>query len=121
MATSERFDGLPPEARAFVTALENLLMLYMPGTQNIEMMVGRNCIAKLNITGGPITQETLSDVMAHLGFYRKYFPKNESDPQPPMSTPQGIIDRLAEEWAKHRAASVMPAVTTVLIETDRPA
>jgi hypothetical protein len=73
------------------------------------MMVGRNMKAKLTFTGGPITREAIEDTLAHLAFYKKYFPKHgEADGQ--LDSADKILEALAAMWKSHReeAAKLTP-------------
>lgn len=98
-----RLDGIPEDVRAFVDATMALLDSYMPGTCEITMMVGRNIEATLTIQGGPLTRDVLEDVMAHLAFYKKYFPKSgEADAR--LTSPEQIICALEARWKEHREA-----------------
>lgn len=97
-------DQLPLDVRAIVDSVTKLVGLYIPGTTSIEMQVGRNIKAILKIEGGPITREVIEDTLAHLAFYKKYFPKNgETDGT--LDTPEKILTALAAIWAEHRAQS----------------
>lgn len=70
-AETERRDVL-------VQHLMGVLNMYLAcGEGTISVLAGRNIKVDIKFHG-PITGEVISDVMAHLGFYRKYFPKDES-------------------------------------------
>jgi len=97
-----RFSELPEDVRAFVDSTMSLLALYMPGTCELEMMVGRNCKARLRIEGGPLSREVLDDTIAHLAFYKKYFPKNEND-ETRLTSPDKIVAALSGILDHHRA------------------
>jgi hypothetical protein len=96
-------DKLPADVRVFFDATMGLLGTYMPGTTKIEMLVGRNVTAELKIVGGPITREVIEDTMAHLAFYKKYFPKDGED-DGHLDSPEKIIKAMTSAWAEHRAA-----------------
>lgn len=94
---------LPPDVRAIVDSIIKLLMNYMGGQDTIQMLVGRNVTAELKFSGGPITQEVIADTLAHLAFYKKYFPK-DADGDGRLDTPEKILGALATQWEDHRAA-----------------
>jgi hypothetical protein len=100
--TETPLDRLPPDVRALADSIIKLLMLYMPGqNQVIEFLVGRDVKASLKFSGGPITQEVISDTLAHLSFYKKYFPK-DGVKSPAIDTPEKILSELASKWELHR-------------------
>lgn len=109
------YDLLPHDVRQFFDSTKNLLMLYMKGTQKIEMMVGVNTKAVLEITGGPITKETIEDVLAHLAFYKRYFPK-AGEASSELDSPEKIVNAMKAAWAEHAEAMerqrtlVLPAI-----------
>lgn len=98
-------DRLPADVREIVEATMKLLTMYMPRANSIEMMVGRNIKATLKIDGGPMTRDVLEDTMAHLAFYKKYYPK-AGDPSPELDSPEKILAALAAIWENHRAQNV---------------
>ena len=94
-------DRLPPDCRKLVESIMNLLALYMPGmSDKITMCVGRDMEATVTFSGGPITQTVIEDTMAHLAFYKKYFPKT-NEPTPYLDSPEKILDALVAAWELH--------------------
>lgn len=91
---------IPQDVRAFVCAVTNLLEMYMPGKQRITMLVGRAAEAELSFTGGPVTREMIDDVIAHLAFYKKYFPKESEGGAVSAET---VVRSLEAVLAEHRA------------------
>lgn len=98
--TSTGFVKLPAEIRPFADSLTKCLMLYM-GSDEIEMLVGTNVKAKIKFEGGPITKEVIEDTLAHLAFYKKYFPKSGEDTGR-LDTPEKIVNALALVYEDHR-------------------
>lgn len=111
------YDRLPSDVRQFFDSTKNLLMLYMKGTQRIEMMVGVNTKAVLEISGGPITKETIEDVLAHLAFYKRYFPK-AGEASSELDSPEKIITAMRAAWDEHVEA-LEKQRTLVLPNGDR--
>ena len=96
-------DRLPPDVQALVESTMAVLNLYMPGARRqITMCVGRDMEATLSFSGGPITQEVISDVLAHLAFYKKYFPKNAA-PTPDLDSPEKILNAMVARWDDYQA------------------
>jgi hypothetical protein len=88
-------------AEALLECTDKIMSLYIPGAnRKIQMLVGRNTTAEIQF-GGPITQEAIMDVMAHLSFYKKYFPKTTEDLT--CTTPDRIIGHLRAILAEDRA------------------
>lgn len=101
-ARQKTLDEMPPDLRAFGEALFSLLKMYMPGTETIGILVGRNVSATITYKGGPVTREVLKDTIAHLAFYEKYFPK-DGDATSEMDSPEKIMESLVTRWQEHRA------------------
>lgn len=106
--TVSPIDRLPPDVRAIVDATIKMVGLYIPGTYEISMLVGRNCRATLKIEGGPITRDVIEDTMAHLSFYKKYFPKDASDDNA-LDSPEKILNAMADKWEMHRKMLALPS------------
>lgn len=104
-------EKMPPDVRELANSVMKLLALYMPGATKIEMMVGRNCTATLTIQGGPITREVIEDTLAHLAFYKKYFPKDAGS-DAALSSPEKILEATAAIWEQHRNALAQAQTTT---------
>lgn len=95
-------DDFAFRAESLLEAAGNVMCMYMPcAQQKIEMLVGRDTVAEIRF-GGPITQEAIMDVMAHLSFYKKYFPKNSGALD--CITPETILDRFRAILAEDREA-----------------
>lgn len=95
-------DRLPPDVRAIVDSTMKLIGLYIPGTYELEMLVGRNVKATLKIEGGCLSREVIEDILAHLAFYKKYFPKDATDDRA-LDTPEKILEDMAQKWELHRS------------------
>lgn len=98
---------LSPEQKIFNESVMKLLGIYMPGTCEIEMMVGRNVKAKLTIQGGPLTRDVIEDTMAHLAFYKKYFPE-EAGGDGRLTSPEQIIEAMGQCLASHMEKQRLP-------------
>jgi len=98
-----------------VDASLKMMSLYMPGVDEIQMLVGRNVTATIKFVGSPITREVIEDTLAHLAFYKKYFPKEPHD-DAALNTPEKIIAALNATFAEHRAAT---DETSRLADTDK--
>ena len=94
-------DQLPADVRQLIDSTLKCMSLYMTGTDQLQMLVGRNVTATIKFSGGPITKEVISDTMAHLAFYKKYFPK-EGDTDGRLDTAEKILGAMAAAWADHR-------------------
>lgn len=92
---------LPADLQELGNAMMSLLTLYMPGTQEIEILVGRNVKAVIKYSGGPLTREVIKDTIAHLAFYEKYFPKND-EASSEIDSPDKILKALTTAWAEYR-------------------
>ena len=99
-ATDE--DDFAVRAEALLECTGKIMCLYMRGgSEKIEMLVGRDTTAEIRFRG-PITQEAIMDVMAHLSFYKKYFPKTIDAPD--AITPESILANFRAILAEDRAA-----------------
>lgn len=99
-------DEFAERAQALLDCTGKIMCLYMPGADTkIEMMVGRDTKAEIRF-GGPVTQEAIMDVMAHLSFYKKYFPKTVEEPN--CVSPESILTQLRAILAEDRAAREKP-------------
>ena len=95
-------DDFAERAASLLEATGKVMCLYIPDRdQKIEMLVGRETKATVSFQG-PITQEAISDVLAHLVFYKKYFPKTAQEQS--CETPNVILDRFRAILAEDRAA-----------------
>lgn len=97
-------DRLPPDVREIVDTTMKLLVSYMPGRETIEMLVGRNVKATIKFEGGPITREVIEDTLAHLAFYKKYFPKDAAETGK-VDSPEKFLDAMVAAWEVHRELS----------------
>lgn len=107
MERQKTLDEMPPDVRELAEAMMKLLTMYMPGTQEIEIMVGRNVKAVIKYSGGPLTREVIKDTIAHLAFYEKYFPK-EGEASSELDSPEKILAALTAAWIENRRAPSEP-------------
>lgn len=124
MADKQRLapiDRLPPDCRAMVDSTIKLLMLYFPDRDQIEMQVGRATKATVKFEGGPITQEVIADTMAHLAFYKKYYPKDAAQNATTMEldSPEKILDALVAAWEVHRGMIDAKALERLAASSDQ--
>lgn len=99
-------DEFEYRAETFLKAVGDTLLLYVPGAnQEIKMLIGRDAQATIKFSG-PITQDAIMDVMAHLSFYKKYFPKNEDAPG--AHRVESIVQQYRAVLAEDRASRAVP-------------
>lgn len=105
-------DEFEYRAESFLEAVNKVLMMYVPGgDKKIKMLVGRDTTAEISF-GGPITQEAIMDVMAHLSFYKKYFPKTAEAPD--AKSPETILNHFRAILAEDREARVADVAPKVV-------
>lgn len=107
------FSQLPADVRKLIECVQNLLMLYVPknGQSNnaIAIKVGAETTVTISISAGSFSKEIIEDTMAHLAFYKKYYPK-EVTPINHDDAARALIASLAREWSEHREAIAAKAV-----------
>jgi len=101
MATKQiDYSSVQAACGPFVEATKNLLEVYLANrdSQSIgPVMVGAQETATISIDGGPITKEVIDDLLSHLVFYKKYFPKQADLVGRDPNTIQIIVDNALSE------------------------
>lgn len=94
-------DDAEAKQEKLVQSMMGVLNMYLAlGDNTIKVLLGKNVTAEVKFHG-PISQEAISDLLAHLAFYKKYFPKNEADPD--CLTADKLIHQFREILADDRA------------------